>query len=820
MGPKTKSKSAIVFAFLISGSLANSAPLCASYFSEARQSVNQYKTEAKSNQSPVMQAKYSNPRYEAQAAQTWTGVKGPEVLQAMLPEGMTFIDHVLPGASEEAVIKTSTGSMVHLRARLGKSGTNMGVNVNALKSNFSRDKKSVVRDDAEAVIVFIHGGGTKTTGHHVAASLMSWMNPRKVDVVSMDMPWHGEGSRVSHESVKASLEEMREYVKKYVAPAGKPIFLVGHSMGGVVSDLYMRMFPKDDLFSGVVPLSTVADALPGGTPEAKLAQESLINEKNRTNENIPASERDLGEALARQNKLSPTCGMFCQVLMFGIDWKMPQHQGQDFLPSLYVIGEGDGLYQGFEKSFQNFVGGLKKSELKILSPRRDIKDREGSLSQVGHLIFDHRPRIDFSADISDAERKSVLNFTIKEADFERLRAEGKIILAPEFKFEDINEPETFVLIKNFVAKITSKSLNKVKSDNAPLELVLQAYANNLAFREFAKTYIYQHLKGTEKSLLLGEEMEKTSREVRNLTQEKKQKGNLSEEQQTRLNTLLIRQKELTVILSSKGVVAPDKMAEFKALQERLQQINKQAMPALTQQRKQLKEEYDNKKSVMTKAEKTVQEYEEQLSSQVLDKARALKERVFKMMMDQDMRVRDLTNAYLSASHSNGQFVKNMFENMPAETIAAFEKFEKLAEVYQQALRKYELTLFIEAQGGRLQFTGDQQIKAEVEVKVHESALILMKNSEDLQKVLARIDEVDREAAALSNTVFGIEKQLSQLVGTEYFQPEYYTVEKILSQSINSARSNLDQINNILQRMWADWQRIWSLRISDPSESLY
>lgn len=318
-------------------------PSCFSLFSEPRQSLQQYKAISRERARQVLAPKFSNPQYEMIAAKTWNGVKGPELLQALLPDGVSFLDHALMGANEDGVVKTSTGSMVHLRAQIGESATNIGVNINALKSNFNRDVKTFVRENADAVIVFIHGGGTKTTGHHVAASLMNWMNVRNVDVVSMDMPWHGEGARVSFESVKDSLEHMRAYIQKYVAPAGKPVILVGHSMGGVVADLYMRMYPNDKLITAVAPLSTVADALPGGTANEKILQEALIAERNKTNANIPAAERDLGEWLARQNKLSPTCGLFCQVLMFGINWAKPAHKGEEYLPALYVIGEGDGL---------------------------------------------------------------------------------------------------------------------------------------------------------------------------------------------------------------------------------------------------------------------------------------------------------------------------------------------------------------------------------------------------------------------------------------------------------------------------------------------
>lgn len=793
---------------------------CENLFIEARQSLTQYKTSAReksSSQAP----KYSNPQYEMMAAKTWNGVKGPQILQAMLPEGVSFIDHSLAGANEEGVVKTSTGNMVHLRAKIGDVGTNIGVNINALKDNLSRDKKSFVRESADAVVVFIHGGGTKTTGHHVAASMMSWMNVRNVDVVSLDMPWHGEGARMSFEDVKASLENARAYVEKYVAPAGKPIILVGHSMGGVVADLNMRLFPNDKLFAGIVPLSTVADALPGGSAQDKIVQEALIAEKNKTNVNIPETERDLGEWLARQNKISPTCGMFCQVLMFGINWDTPSHKGNEYTPSLYVIGSGDGLYQGYEKAFADGVGRLAKAEVKVLNERRDIKDKDGKLITIGHLIFDHKPRIDFAADLPEVAKQSILNGTIKEAEFNKLREEGKITMDAAYKFEDITEPETFVMVRNFIRKVTGKSLDRVKVDNSPLELVMQAYANNLAFREFAKTYIFQHMRATDRAALIGQEMARLQERVRHFAHVKKQNnGKLSETEKAELDAANSRFAELSAILAQKGVVSAENQARYNDLKGQLQVINNTTVPALTAERKQLRTQFDEKKKIISRADKLVAEFEKSLTSKKLAQIFATKERAFKLLMKQDEKVREQTNAYLFASYSNGKFKPGLFENLPQNTVREFEKYEKIADLYQSILRKYEVVLMQEARDGHLTFTGDPSRKEEIEARLKEAAVAATAANAEVQIILARLDQLDKETTEMANQTFKIEKEMAALVGADYFATEYYTIEQLLSQDIEAARSNKDGLSGILQRLWADWQKIWSVRISESNDSLY
>jgi len=802
---------------------------CKLLFIEARQSLTEYKAVGRERSRSVA-PKYSNPQHEMMASKTWDGIKGPEIVQAMLPEGVTLIDHALIGANEEGVVKTNSGSLVHVRAKIGDVGTNMGVNIAALKDNLHREQKSFVRESADAVIVFIHGGGTKTTGHHVAASMMSWMNVRNYDVVSLDMPWHGEGARVSFDSVKDSLEHMRDYVKKYIAPSGKPIILVGHSMGGVVSDMYMRMFPNDKLFAGVVPLSTVADALPGATAEQKLIQDGIIAERNKTNPNIPESERDLGEWLARQNKLSPTCGMFCQTLIMGINWDAPAHKGDQYLPALYVIGRGDGLYQGYEKSFAG-VAELANAEVKIIDDRRDLKDKDGKLVSIGHLIFDNRPRIDFAADIPQAAKQSILAGTIKEADFNKLRAEGKITLDAAYKFEDIMEPETFVLVKNFISKLIGKPVQRVKADSSPLELVTQAYANNLAFREFAKTYVFQHMRATEKAAVLGEEMARMQQKLRHFAQIRKQNnGKLTEQESADQDSVTARIAELGLILGQKGVVSAANSARYKELQDKQNAINTTTQQ-LAAERKQLRTNLEEKKQTVNRSEKAIAEFEKSLVSPELAQLRKAKEEAFIIMMKQDEKVRELTNGYLSASHSNGQFKKGLFENIPQDTVREFEKYEHVADLYQKLLRKYEGQLMQEALKGHLKFTEQQAAitigketvilsKEDVEKRVHEAALTASQSSEGMQGILVRLEALEKDLTAYANQSFLIEKELAQLVGSDYFAAEYYTLEQLLSQNVEAARTNKDGMSGLLQRLWADWQKIWSVRIAESSESLY
>lgn len=828
-----------VFGLIITfaqGSLAQIA--CSSVFQGyAVPTLTQLQERAAIKSNKVPQATFANPKREIELAKFWGGIPGPQVLKEILPQGMSYISHSLPQANELGVVKTNSGHMAHLRAEVRGVETNMGVNVGALYDNFFRTNKSVVREEAKAVVLFIHGGGTKTTGHHVAISLLNYLHPYKVDVISMDMPWHGEGPRVSFENAKESLELMREYVKKYVSPSGKPVILAGHSMGGVVSDLYMRLFPKDDLFSAVIPLSTVGDALPGGSAEAKQALEQQIALANLKNTNIPAGERDLSATLARQNKISPVCGMYCSMLMYGLDWKAPAHQGQDYLPALYIIGQGDALYQGYEKPFQFDLQGLKNVTLKVYNERRDIKDRDGTLppTPVGHMIFDHRPHVEFKPEVPVEVRKKVIAGTIKENEFNQLVEKGLIKLDPQFTFKDLAEPETFVLMRNFIGQVIKQDLSqKTKFQQSALANVIQAWANNLAFREFASSYILQYNRATEKTSLLGPELAQINKRLGEIVSKQKQ-GKASELEVAEMAPLRERQKQILGLLSGDGSVPPEKAAEFARLQQEMKEISETQMAPLNNQKRELRSRLEDVKFELSRNEKTLQALEEFLVSPMLTQIKKERDETFSKIMEQDEVVRILTERYLLNSYSQGKFKKDLFEDLPADMIVAFEKYEQLSSAYQKIINSYNSVLISEANLGRLSikagsfqeavealphYLAEPKNLAELQVLVLSTSRQMQKQSSEIQQISSELLKIEENAAQIATRIYEIQEQKAQLAGSDYFILEKHTVQSLLEQPLENARPKVEEMNNILQRLWAEWQKVWADRSSESSESLY
>jgi len=317
-----------------------------------------------------------NPKEELEKVSTWEmpRSKMPKLLQHILPSNTHIINHSLNGANEEGVVKTDSGYMNHIRGYvdfLGKKvGTNFGVNYYALlESLWNKNKKpSFVSSDAKAVMVFIHGGGTKTTGHHVAAAVTNYMNSYGVDVVSLDLPFHAEGPRTAEEARQA-LELVRKYIQENISPSGKDVFLTGHSLGGVFAELYRRAYPNDTLVKGVMPLSTVAEDAPGRSAEFKLKRLQRLEKLLAKTDKIAPGDRGLGEQLGRAGKTAPLCGFVCELFVEATSWVRPDDNGKSLLPAMYIIGKGDELFVGREHLYRNFVGKLENTDM-VLYDRR------------------------------------------------------------------------------------------------------------------------------------------------------------------------------------------------------------------------------------------------------------------------------------------------------------------------------------------------------------------------------------------------------------------------------------------------------------------
>lgn len=789
---------------------------CESQFkSTLRASAGDYIRQAQGRQASVVLPQFANPTAERQAEQTWGGVKSPKQVDERLVPGTSLISHGLNGANEPGLVKTASGNMVHLRAEFDGIKTNIGVNFLALKENAGRAVKSYVRESSEAVIIFVHGGGTKTTGHHVAAQIMDYMSPRGVDVVSLDLKWHGEGSRTSPESIKAELEQIREVARRVTAGTNKPIFLVGHSMGGVISDLYMRHFPNDTLFKGVVPLSTVADVAPGKSLAEKRQRELEVEEVNRENPEIPADERNLGAELARAGKISPTCGFYCDVLMTGVDWSPTAHNGKSFLPALYIIGKGDALYQGNEAAFNQGVASLPNVEFVVYSPRRDIKAKDGQKVIIGHLIFDHKPLVEFAEGVSPEVQKKYFEGKLEKAEFERLRAEGKITLDKEFQYDDIKAPETFVRIRNFISRVTGRELPRVEPSRDSLDDVIQEYVKNLAFREFARTHQYLHMRATPEGVALGQDIAGISKALGSL-QALEKKGEISPEQTAELKRLRAENVRLVGIMSNKGEVKPENLEKFQALHKQAEQLrakmSDQALGTMPQTTSNLKLEIEKLRQSANQQKRVVNGAERVVQSPTLTQARVEIDAAYEALMKQDTVVRDLSSEYLLNSMTGpGVFRSGLFENMPEAIKQAYDTYTKMSASYQRSLAKYDALLLSELATGRFDLTeGKEAVEA--------AARELKRLNEEIRRLQSELELRSQNRARVWADLMNVQLQMASLVDQKHFVPEIYTVEGLLNRTDIPRK----ELSSVLQKIWADWNSVWAERPvgNDAGEGLY
>ncbi len=598
---------AFVLALSLLASQAEASPTCESLFKPATKSFAQTSVKPssvrftaadfiqrseKAEPSTLKKAEFAEPAYEQAAAKTWGGTNSPVFMSDSLVPGTRLISHGLKEAGESGVVKTTSGNMIHLRSEIAGFETNIGVTLQSIRSNGMRTRKSYVAEDAKAAIIFIHGGGTNTTGHHVAANVLDYFNARGVSVISMDLPWHGEGPRSEFTDIRAEFMKFRETVLRLIGGSKGSIKLVlsGHSMGGVFADRYRREFPNDTLFDAVIPLSPVADVAPGRSQAEKLAREIEIEKLNEKNENIPEEERNLGRALAQKGKISPTCGAYCSAFMFGMDWAMPAHRGQQYLPALYIIGRGDGLYQNAERAWTQGVADLAKTEFIVFDKRRDIKERGDTLMDIGHLIFDHKPLVWFDIKIdpeirrmilagefesATAEKSKAQKTRLSKAQFDQLRRDGLVKVGsfrdrefvddPQFQFEDLASPETYVRMKNFIAKVVGEPLPVKPPSLDPIDYIVYEYANNLAFREFAKSHVYLHMRATDKVPALQAEQADLGRRSKAIMAELKKNGKLSPESEAESKKIEARRGELMAIFSQKGIVTDANRARFEQI---------------------------------------------------------------------------------------------------------------------------------------------------------------------------------------------------------------------------------------------------------------
>lgn len=446
---------------------------CALSFTEAQtryagypdNSIFHFTDKVASNQqnSNVILPKFDSIANEQKAETTWKGTKSYRMFRELLPNKMFFVGHQLLGSMGPAFVKTDAIELASLRYQTEwkgqKTGFNVIVNATALAENYASSQKDLVREESKAVIVFLHGGGTKGTGSHVAANILGFMKYKGVDVVGVDLPWHAEGSRYSFRDHKDYFEFLRTFIRENISPSGKPVILVGHSMGGLLANLYRQTYSREDkLIQAVVPLSPVLDTAPGHDVIAKV--EALAKNEKQNAHLMREDERGFGQSFVLKDKLAPTSYIFIFNMWRALDATKKSDDAKRMMPGLYIVGGADSLILGMEDQVKDYLTHTG-AEYIIYGPSMDFT---GAVEPVGHLLFDHyHSRVRY-------EKNEKGEIKLKNNEPVRM-----------------NEPATFTDIYEFIARTFNFSPEtEIKPDQSIglLTNITQNYANNLAFRLF------------------------------------------------------------------------------------------------------------------------------------------------------------------------------------------------------------------------------------------------------------------------------------------------------------------------------------------------
>ncbi|MCO5143959.1 MAG: lysophospholipase [Oligoflexia bacterium] len=110
------------------------------------------------------------------------------------------------------------------------------------------DKKIIAKNKKKASILIIHGLG-EHSGRYQA--LAKHFNKLGIDVFSFDLRGHGrsQGTRGHFESISQLSDDVQCYVQHLLdikdLEAGEPLYVLGHSLGGLVATYFVANFKRE-----------------------------------------------------------------------------------------------------------------------------------------------------------------------------------------------------------------------------------------------------------------------------------------------------------------------------------------------------------------------------------------------------------------------------------------------------------------------------------------------------------------------------------------------------------------------------------------------
>ncbi len=516
--------------------------------SEIRGSKLDYQlTALKKNQktSQDLQPKFENPRDERRLVPKWNEKPfTPPVFEAFLPEGVFLVKYqqYQPGAPSVVKLENPSGGVVIARAGYRYKGrefhTNVFFSAQAIRSNMKTEENYLAGADAELVIVYLHGGGTKSTGAHTANSMIAHFAKMGVHVLAMDLGWHGQGHR-EFVTLETDIQLLSAFAKKYIPP-NVPLFVMGHSWGSVFTEQLMLMTANPEFsfhpnLRGLMIFSTAVTGAKSGTSLAEREKEVtrrlentkkiILQKMKQKDSSLEYEVLDIFNNIIKDGKWSPTGGLYSTLTILQLLQEIPKHEGREYIDTLVVVGKHDDLvYIGNEDLYHNYYPKLQNVEFPPPFDKLPHNKSEGVLWKVGHIIQDYKTldgknqihydlMIKFmenklkthtvKKDIDARVRKSALEAEAKESIIKSLRHLRTLDAITKFidtnKHIQLLDSHVLSSLKNTIVEMQNASVlsEKPNSDSGNFIEIMQLFANDLAFREFIQDYRIYEVRGTK-----------------------------------------------------------------------------------------------------------------------------------------------------------------------------------------------------------------------------------------------------------------------------------------------------------------------------------
>ena len=331
----------------------------------------------------------------------------PFVLRKVLPKGMYFIDHHLKQTRDPMSVQLDaldSGRFFYVRVHWKHEGQAMATNVlfsrTALDDNIKNftpsGQKYIVGKTAKAVVVFLHGGGTKTTGAFTSTPVLSYLSNYGIEGIAVDLNMHAGGPRTFHGDLDHSILALGTLLKKYI-PKDTPVIIASHSFGAVIAHRIMQMTGEKEDYSFIHPglKGVILGSAPvltklKGTPTEKMRDMVARTQQSaEQTKDSPMGEHQHINRLIENDGVSMLGGWYEAFVMSQIDYGIPEHKGKNYIPTRMLMGQHDSMvYYTFKDLVHEVYDNLENVETFYFDKRVNIETEEEE--GVGHMLNNYR----------------------------------------------------------------------------------------------------------------------------------------------------------------------------------------------------------------------------------------------------------------------------------------------------------------------------------------------------------------------------------------------------------------------------------------------